>query len=163
MPPSDLNNMLAQQANRKVAQAYQSIKRQSQQIKNQARIFENFGKGNTGAHLHGYISILNEMERALNEMHKTATHAKNAMPRNAPKNLIANVRGTYASIDKELKSTFGELAGAVGQVDNEFRNPARAVTNFGADPISMMAQPLEMFSLLTKWFVAKRKKVAENM
>lgn len=162
MSRSDLDNLLAQQANTKVSQAYQAIRRQSQQIKNQARIFENFGKGNTHAPLHSYISILNDMERALNEMHRAATHAKNAMPRNAPKNLIANVRGTYASIDKELKSTFGDLAGAIGQVDSEFKNPARAVTPFGADPVSMMAQHLEMFSLLTKWFVAKRKKVSEN-
>ena len=163
MSRSDLDNLLAQQANTKVAQAYQSIKRQSQQIKNQARIFENFGKGNTGAHLHGYISILNEMERALLEMHKTAMHAKNAMPRNAPKNLIANVRGTYAAIDKELKTVFGDLAGAISQVDNEFRNPARAVTNFGTDPVSMMAQSLEIFSVFTRWFVMQRKKVSAEV
>lgn len=162
MSRSDLDNLLARQANSKVAHAHQCIKRQSWQIKNQARIFEDFGKGNSGAHLHGYMSILNDMERALNEMHKSAMFAKNAMPHNAPKNLTSNVRGTYASIEKELAATFAELGRVFGQVDGEFKNPARSVTNFGTDPISMLAQHLEMFSVLTKWLVAKRKSISER-
>ena len=146
MPRSRLDEFRARQANAELSRRLRSIQGLVAVIKGQMRLFEMTSRDNPA----GHSSILMEIAQRVDQLKAEAAYAENSLPANAPENLKANVRGTSRRIAKELQKVYESLRNAFASIDEAFKDPSRAQTPFGDDPISMIVQWADLLSTVIK-------------